>query len=124
MNYRLYFAVPTFSLDESDGFPMTDNYDYWIPLMEYFLKGSDTIEIHSWYDEKQVIEEIIYLSNLTEKPTEHKLINESHLSLSLIYLNRIFRISSYTCTKSLRSGSISQRNISTSRLIMGYLIWS
>lgn len=43
MNYRLYFAVPTFSLDESDYFPMTDNYDYWIPLMEYFLKGSDTI---------------------------------------------------------------------------------
>ena len=73
MNYRLYFAVPTFSLDESDGFPMTDNYDYWIPLMECFLKGSDTIEIHSWYDEKQAIEEIIYLSNLTEIPMEQKL---------------------------------------------------
>lgn len=44
MNYRLYFSVPTFSL-EDNGFPMTDNYEYWIPLMEYFLKGSDTIEI-------------------------------------------------------------------------------
>ncbi|KQL33691.1 hypothetical protein [Psychrobacillus sp. FJAT-21963] len=73
MNYRLYFAVPTFTFDENDSFPMTDNYVYWIPLMEYFLKGSDTIEIHSWYDEKHVIEEIIYLSNLTEIPTEHKL---------------------------------------------------
>lgn len=73
MNYRLYFAVPTFSLDESDYFPMTDNYYYWIPLMEYFLKGSDTIEIHSWYDEKQAIEEIIYLSNLTEIPMKQKL---------------------------------------------------
>ena len=72
MNYRLYFSVPTFSL-ENDGFPMTDNYEYWIQLMEYFMKGSDTIEIHSWYDEKQVIEEISYFSNLTKIPTEHKL---------------------------------------------------
>ena len=54
MNYRLYFAVPTFTFDENDSFPMTDNYVYWIPLMEYFLKGSDTIEIHSWYDEKHI----------------------------------------------------------------------
>lgn len=72
MNYRLYFSVPTFSL-EDNGFPMTDNYEYWIPLMEYFLKGSDTIEIYSWYDEKQVIEEISYFFNLTKIPTEHKL---------------------------------------------------
>ena len=72
MNFRMYFFVPTFSL-ENDGFPMTANYDYWIPLMEFFLKGSDTIEIHSWNDEKQVIEEISYFSNLTEIPTEHKL---------------------------------------------------
>lgn len=64
--------MPTFSL-ENDGFPMTDNYEYWIQLMEYFMKGSDTIEIHSWYDEKQVIEEISYFSNLTKIPTEHKL---------------------------------------------------
>ena len=71
MNYRLYFSVPTFSLD--DGFQMTDNYEYWIPLMESFLKGSDTIEIHSWYDEKQVIEEISYFSNLTKIPTALKL---------------------------------------------------
>ena len=72
MNYRLYFSVPTFSL-ENDGFPMTGTYDYWLPLMEYFLKGSDTIEIHSWNDEKQVIEEISCFSNLMEIPTEHKL---------------------------------------------------
>ena len=72
MNYRLYFSVPTFSL-ERDGFPMIDDFDYWIPLMEYFLKSSDTIEIHSWYDEKQVIDEISCFSNLTEIPTKHKL---------------------------------------------------
>ena len=72
MNYRLYFSVPTFPL-ENDGFSMTDNYEYWIQLMEYFMKGSDTIEIHSLYDEKQVIEEISYFSNLTKIPTEHKL---------------------------------------------------
>lgn len=72
MNYRWYFYVPTFSF-ENDRFPMTDHYEYWIPLMEYFLKDSDTIEIHSWYDEKEVIEETGYFTNLTEIPTEHKL---------------------------------------------------
>ena len=73
MNYRLYFSVPTFSL-ENDGFPITYDYDYWFPLIEYFLKGSDTIEIHSWYDEKQVIEEISYFGILRKYQTEHKLI--------------------------------------------------
>jgi len=72
MNYRFYFSVPTFPA-ENDSFPMTDNYEYWIPLMGYFLKGSDNIEIHSWYDEKQVIEEISYFSNLKKIPTEHNL---------------------------------------------------
>ena len=31
--------------------------DYWVPLMNYFLSLSDTIEIHCWNEEEVVVEE-------------------------------------------------------------------
>ncbi|WP_050180576.1 hypothetical protein [Domibacillus robiginosus] len=56
MKYQLHFTVPTFT-EEFDVFPNPDNYDYWVPLMRTFIEQSDTIEIHCWNDEKDIIKE-------------------------------------------------------------------
>lgn len=38
--------------------PVNENYDYWVPLLNYFLAKSDTIEVHCWNEETESIEEI------------------------------------------------------------------
>lgn len=48
MKYKLYFSLAN----------KYENMEFWIPLMEYFLKRADTIEIHCWNEEKEVIAEI------------------------------------------------------------------
>ncbi|MCK1997930.1 hypothetical protein MPH47_11935 [Psychrobacillus psychrodurans] len=48
MVFQLYFSVS----DEDE------KNDYWGPLMNYFLSQSDTIEIHCWNEEKEVVEEV------------------------------------------------------------------
>ncbi|MCM3358735.1 hypothetical protein [Psychrobacillus sp. MER TA 171] len=47
MIYQLYFSI-----SDEDG-----KMDYWVPLMNYFLSQSDTLEIHCWNEEEVVIEE-------------------------------------------------------------------
>ncbi|MFN7249824.1 MAG: hypothetical protein ACK4M9_03445 [Anaerobacillus sp.] len=60
--YNLYFAVETFSeLDSSTPLPINKNYDYWAPLIKHFLNKSDTIEIHCWNGEGEVIKELTSL---------------------------------------------------------------
>lgn len=46
MIYQLHFSVSEY-----------ENIDYWVPLMNYFLSQSDTIEIHCWNEEEVVVEE-------------------------------------------------------------------
>lgn len=46
MIYQLHFTVTEY-----------ENIDYWVPLMNYFLSKSDTIEIHCWNEEEVVVEE-------------------------------------------------------------------
>lgn len=62
MTYKLHFTIPTFT-EDLDTFPIpeNENYDYWVPLISYFLKQSTIIEIHCWNDEKNVIEETTLL---------------------------------------------------------------
>lgn len=47
MIYQLYFSVSG----------EYEKIDYWVPLMNYFLSQSDTIEIHCWNEEAVVVEE-------------------------------------------------------------------
>jgi len=51
MKYQLHFTIPEFPS------PMPENYEYWVPLMKYFIEKSDTIDIHCWNEEKEVIKE-------------------------------------------------------------------
>lgn len=43
--------------------PTNENYDYWNPLLNYFLTRSDTIEIHCWNEEIETINELKLLFN-------------------------------------------------------------
>lgn len=62
MKYNLHFTIPTFT-EDLDTFPTpeNENYDYWVPLLSYFIKQSNIIEIHCWNDEKDVIKETTLL---------------------------------------------------------------
>lgn len=59
MHSNLVFNILTYTDDESTyPKPLFGNYEYWNPLLEHFLKGTDTIEIHCWNDEIETISEI------------------------------------------------------------------
>lgn len=62
MEYKLHFTIPTFT-EDLDTFPIpkNENYDYWVPLISYFIEQSNIIEIHCWNDEKDVIKETTLL---------------------------------------------------------------
>lgn len=57
MKDNMYFSVSTFTTADS-GYPMTENYNYWVPLIAYFLNKSDEIEIQCWNDEVPTIKEL------------------------------------------------------------------
>lgn len=64
MIYQLYFSVS----DERE------KNDYWVPLMNYFLSRSYTIEIHCWNEEEAIIEETkSLLKGSFETTTENNL---------------------------------------------------
>lgn len=58
MKYQMHFSIPTITEDK-DTFPIpeNENYDYWVPLLSYFIEQSNSIEIHCWNEEKDVLEE-------------------------------------------------------------------
>ena len=62
MQSNLVFNISTYS-DDNSTFPKPEagNYDYWVPLLEYFLAKTDIIEIHCWNEEIETIEEITSL---------------------------------------------------------------
>lgn len=61
---NLSFHIPTYSDDNSSHpKPVNDNYDYWVPLLNYFLAKSDTVEFHCWNEEVEIIEEIKSFQN-------------------------------------------------------------
>ncbi|MDJ0331368.1 hypothetical protein [Planococcus sp. S3-L1] len=56
---QLQFELTEFKDDpEFMRIPATENYDYWLLLMEYFLAKSDTFEIHCFTEEVTAIREI------------------------------------------------------------------
>lgn len=56
---QLQFELTEFKDDpESERIPATENYDYWLLLMEYFLAKSDTFEIHCFNEEVTAIREL------------------------------------------------------------------
>lgn len=58
------FEIPIYTeADCSIPKPLVENYDYWIPLLEYFLAKSNTFDIHCWNDEKDTILEIVHKFN-------------------------------------------------------------
>lgn len=59
MQNNIVFTIPTYT-DAQSFFPkpVNENYDYWTPLIDYFLAKSDTFELHCWNVEIDTIEEI------------------------------------------------------------------
>jgi hypothetical protein len=57
MKYQLHFTFPTFQTGHDGYTPIQEDYSYWVPLMKHFIEKSDTVEIHCWNDEDEVIKE-------------------------------------------------------------------
>jgi len=57
MKYQLHFTFPTFQTGHDGYTPILEDYSYWVPLMKHFIEKSDTVEIHCWSDEDEVIKE-------------------------------------------------------------------
>lgn len=77
MQNNLAFNIPTYTEDHS-AFPKPaiESYDYWIPLLEYFLTKSDAIEIHCWNEEIETIDEIKSLHKI-----EFEMIKEENITI-------------------------------------------
>lgn len=71
----LHFEITSYSEAEGSpyGIPIPEHYDYWVPLMTYFIGKSDTVEIHCWNEETKTIEETKAISNEFVISYEHKL---------------------------------------------------
>ncbi|WP_238473772.1 hypothetical protein [Paenisporosarcina cavernae] len=59
--YQLHFTVPTGFNEINEDIPIPEDISFWMPLMQYFINKSNMIEIHCWYEEKEVIKEAISL---------------------------------------------------------------
>ncbi|MCM3530143.1 hypothetical protein [Cytobacillus oceanisediminis] len=72
MGKNLVFHIPTYTkVNSTFPKPSNDNYDYWVPLINYYLPKSDTIEIHCWNEEIEIIREIKCLNiNMLEMQDE------------------------------------------------------
>lgn len=57
MKYQLHFTISEY-FQGVDGYPVPEDYGYWVPLMKHFIERSDTVEIHCWNEEKEVIKEM------------------------------------------------------------------
>lgn len=59
MKNNIAFNISVYT-DDNSTFPKpeTENNDYWVSILEYFLAKSDTVEIHCWNEEIETIEEI------------------------------------------------------------------
>ncbi|WP_043932100.1 hypothetical protein [Bacillus sp. EB01] len=56
MRTNLYFSIPTITDEHSTSImPYTLKYDYWQPLVNFFIPKADTIEIHCWNEEEQIL---------------------------------------------------------------------
>lgn len=74
MKENLHFELATYSLDGSAfRIPYDDNYDFWVPLMKYYLEQSDAIEIHCWNEETETVEEAKIIFNQFEISYEYEL---------------------------------------------------
>lgn len=67
MKYQLHFTFSTYQIGR-DGFTqIQEDYSYWVPLMKHFIEKSDTVEIHCWNEEDEVIKET---KSLVKEPPE------------------------------------------------------
>ncbi|WP_400247618.1 hypothetical protein AB3U99_11175 [Niallia sp. JL1B1071] len=59
MQKNIIIYIPVYT-EENSSFPKTviGNYNYWLHVVDYFLRKSDCVEIHCWNEEKNIIEEI------------------------------------------------------------------
>ncbi len=57
MVYQMAFHITEHIDLEGESFPLQESYTYWTTLMEHYLKQADTVEIHCWNEETEVIEE-------------------------------------------------------------------
>ena len=57
MKYQLYFSISEHGVGEDDYTPIHEDYSFWVSVMRYFMEKSDSVEIHCWNGEEEVIEE-------------------------------------------------------------------
>lgn len=62
VEFNLAVTIPSYT-EVNSTFPKPDNkdYNYWIALIKHFVTKSDTIEIHCWNEETEIIGEITSL---------------------------------------------------------------
>lgn len=62
---NLHFEISFYSEAEGSpyGIPIPEHYDYWVPLMTYFIGKSDEVEIQCWNEETKTIEETKAITN-------------------------------------------------------------
>ncbi|MFT9597419.1 hypothetical protein [Mesobacillus sp.] len=69
---EVQFTVPwSYSEKVDTTFPLTDDYEYWRPLVEHFLERTDTVEIHCWNEEQVAIKEIQSVLNSSVHVGDH-----------------------------------------------------
>ncbi|WP_409250607.1 hypothetical protein V1502_10520 [Bacillus sp. SCS-153A] len=72
---NLTINIPTYSdADSSFPKPVNESYTYWSAIVKHFLVDSNTIEIHCWNEEKEIINEIISLGKLEMVKEENETI--------------------------------------------------
>lgn len=67
MKYQLYFTFSTYLIGRDGYTQIQEDYSYWVPLMKHFIEKSDTVEIHCWNEEDEVIKET---KDLFKEPPE------------------------------------------------------
>ncbi|ALC90456.1 hypothetical protein AM500_12165 [Bacillus sp. FJAT-18017] len=84
MRTNLYFTIPTITDEYSTStMPYTLKYDYWQPLVNYFIPKADTIEIHCWTEEEQILTELNNFFHGDGKIEENLAIFKGNLNLIL-----------------------------------------
>ncbi|MDF2607460.1 MAG: hypothetical protein K0S34_1656 [Bacillales bacterium] len=98
MKYDIAFSIPYYTESNSTfPIPVNGNYNYWGPLIKYFLPKSDTIEIHCWNEEVDVIKEIIKINfNNYEMAIEK--------NITVFRIKKCFVISDYLLNKYITNG--------------------
>ena len=65
--YNVCFSVIENLKYNSDGFPFASSYDFWTPLVLWYLKDCDTIRFDCWIDDENAISRVLPYAKKIDK---------------------------------------------------------